>query len=254
LRPQRSGPPFPLNVIFNVRAFYISFIVVIIASMAAVGLGGVLKPNQPQAQQAREKATPTPQPTFAPQYTTYQRPQMALDLTKSYVAIIHTELGEIRLRLYPDKAPEAVNSFVFLARQGFYNGLIFHIVRPDVGFAQAGDPTCRADGSLACTGAGGPGYTLPQEGNDLTHRRGMVAMAPIGGGGEISGSQFYILLEDMAHMDGRDTLFGQVEAGMEVVESLPTRNPCFQRPSKENPCQEQPPPGVAILEVTIQEG
>jgi len=231
----------------------VAFIVLIIASMAVVGLGGVVGTGRQRTVQGPEEATPTPEATPAPQYTTYEAPEQVIDPAKIYFAVIHTQKGDIRLRLRPDKAPKAVNSFVFLARQGFYDGLAFHIVRPDVGFVQAGDPTCRADGSLACTGAGGPGYSLPVEGSDLPHKRGMVAMAPIAGGGEVSGSQFYILLADMPHMDRRDTVFAEVVEGIDVVESLTPRNPCFEKPSKENPCQEDLPPGDAILSVSIEE-
>jgi cyclophilin family peptidyl-prolyl cis-trans isomerase len=253
-RPRsRAGPPFPINVIFNVRAFYVAFIVVIIASMAAVGLGGVVEPNTQRTTKPTDEKTPTPEATPALQYRTYEAPEQVIDPAKTYVATIRTEKGEIKLRLRPDKAPKAANSFAFLAQQGFYDGLTFHIVRPDVGFVQGGDPTCRADGSLVCTGAGGPGYTLPVEG-DLQHVRGMVAMAPIAGGRDVSGSQFYILLADMPHMDGRDSVFAEVVAGMEVVQSFTPRNPCFEKPSKDNPCQESPSPGDTIIEIVVQEG
>jgi len=249
------GPPFPLNLIFSVRAFYIAFIALIIASMAAVGFGGLTGGQRPPQPQPTPGASPTPT-AQAPGIKTYSGPQQVVDPSKSYTAVVRTTKGEIRIRLYPDRAPLAVNSFVFLAREGFYDGLVFHIVRrdPAYAFAQAGDPTCRADGSLTCTGAGGPGYTLPLEQSGLPHRRGAVALAPIAGGTDLSGSQFYILLADQPRLDGRDTVFGEVVAGMEVVEALTERNPCFQRPSKDNPCQEQPPAGDAILGIAIQEG
>ncbi|HXG41679.1 MAG TPA: peptidylprolyl isomerase [Dehalococcoidia bacterium] len=224
--------------------------------MAAVGFGGLTGggSSAPRAEPT-PVATPTPTPQL-PGVKTYPGPQQVVDPSKAYTAVIRTTKGEVRIRLYPDKAPLAVNSFVFLAKEGFYDGLLFHIVRkePAYAFAQTGDPTCRADAALVCTGAGGPGYTLPLERNDLAHRRGAVALAPIAGGTDLSGSQFYILLADQPRLDGRDTVFGEVVAGMEVVEALAHRNPCFQRPSRDNPCQEQPPPGDAILSVTIQEG
>jgi cyclophilin family peptidyl-prolyl cis-trans isomerase len=249
------GPPFPLNLVFNVRAFYVAFIMLIIASMAAVGFGGLTGGTPPPPPQPTPGATPTPT-AQAPGLKSYSGPQQVIEPSKSYTAVIRTTKGEIRIRLYADKAPLAANSFAFLAREGFYDGLTFHIVRkePAYAFAQAGDPTCRADGSLACTGAGGPGYTLPLEQNDLSHRRGAVALAPVAGGTDLSGSQFYILLADQPRLDGRDTVFGEVVAGMEVVEALTERNPCFQRYSRQNPCQEQPPPGDAILGIAIEEG
>lgn len=227
----------------------------IIASMAAVGFGGLTGGTTTPRVEPTPGATPTPT-AQAPGVKTYPGPQQVIDPSKSYTAVIRTSKGDIRIRLRADKAPLAVNSFVFLAREGFYNGLVFHIVRKDpaYAFAQTGDPTCRADGSLTCTGAGGPGYTLPVEQSDLSHRRGAVALAPIAGGMDLSGSQFYILLGDQPRLDGRDTVFGEVVAGLEVVESLTERNPCFQRPSSNNPCQAEPPPGDAILSITIEEG
>jgi len=224
--------------------------------MAAVGFGGLTGGGTSNPRpEPTPGATPTPTPQL-PGVKTYPGPQQVVDPSKSYTAVIRTTKGEIRVRLYADKAPLAVNSFVFLAREGFYDGLLIHIVRKDpaYAFAQTGDPTCRADGALVCSGAGGPGYTLPLERNDLTHRRGAVALAPIAGGTDLSGSQFYILLGDQPRLDGRDTVFGEVVAGMDVVEALTERNPCFQRHSRDNPCQEQPPPGDAILGIAIQEG
>lgn len=251
-RRRRAGPPFPLNIIFSSKTVYVIFIVVIIASMAAVGLGGITGGQQTTARQEPSPVpSPTPgqTPTNIPQFS---NPEQVIEPGRSYEAVLETEKGRIRIQLFADRAPQAVNSFVFLAQRGFYNGLVFHIVRRDAGFAQAGDPTCRADGSLPCTGAAGPGYTLPFEDSGVGHVRGAVAMAPIAGGGDISGSQFYIVLRDHPLWDSRDTVFGQVVEGMEVVESLTERNPCFDEPSPQNPCQEAPPRGDAILSVQIR--
>jgi cyclophilin family peptidyl-prolyl cis-trans isomerase len=141
-------------------------------------------------------------------------PQMQIDPSKTYVATIVTEKGDIVVELDPDAAPKTVNNFVFLAREGFYDGLTFHRVVPDF-VVQGGDPL----GS----GTGGPGYTLPAE-IELDHVKGAIAMARRGDDvnplRESSGSQFYITLEETPNLDGAYTVFGQVVEGMDVVESI----------------------------------
>jgi cyclophilin family peptidyl-prolyl cis-trans isomerase len=141
-------------------------------------------------------------------------PQMQIDPSKSYVATISTQKGEIVVDLDAGAAPQTVNNFVFLAREGFYDDLIFHRVEP--GFViQGGDPTG--------TGTGGPGYTVPAE-IELKHVRGAIAMARRGD--EVnperasSGSQFYITLDETPFLDEGYTAFGQVVEGMDVVESI----------------------------------
>ena len=141
-------------------------------------------------------------------------PDMQIDENKSYVATILTAKGEIVVQLDASAAPQTVNNFVFLARQGFYDGLIFHRVEP--GFViQGGDP--------AGTGAGGPGYTVPAE-IKLLHVEGAIAMARRGDQVNpqrvSSGSQFYITLAPTPFLDGQYTAFGQVTAGMDVVQSI----------------------------------
>jgi peptidyl-prolyl cis-trans isomerase B (cyclophilin B) len=118
--------------------------------------------------------------------------------------------GEIRVELFPEDAPKTVESFVALAKKGFYDGLTFHRVVP--GFvAQGGDP--RGDGT------GGPGYTLKAEFNGRKHLRGTVAMAR-SQSPDSAGSQFYICLAPQPHLDGQYTIFGQVVEGMEVVDRI----------------------------------
>lgn len=141
-------------------------------------------------------------------------PEMQIDPSKTYVATIVTEKGDIVVELDPNAAPRTVNNFVFLAREGFYDGLTFHRVVPNF-VVQGGDPL----GS----GTGGPGYTVPEE-IELEHVKGAIAMARRGD--EVnpeqasSGSQFYITLEETPHLDGAYTVFGQVVEGMDVVESI----------------------------------
>jgi peptidyl-prolyl cis-trans isomerase B (cyclophilin B) len=138
-------------------------------------------------------------------------PEMQIDATKTYRATIETNRGAIELELYPQYAPETVNNFVFLARQGFYDNLTFH--RVESGFViQGGDPSG--------TGTGGPGYTLPAE-IQLLHELGAIAMArqsdQVNPERRSSGSQFYIALEELPQLDGAYTVFGQVVGGQEIV-------------------------------------
>src|SRR5215471_7791972 len=126
------------------------------------------------------------------------------------VVIVLQKGGEIRLELYPEDAPKTVESFVALAKKGFYDGLTFHRVEP--GFvAQGGDP--KGDGT------GGPGYTLKAEFNQRKHVRGTVAMAR-SASPDSAGSQFYICFAPASHLDGKYTVFGQVVKGMEVVDQI----------------------------------
>jgi peptidyl-prolyl cis-trans isomerase B (cyclophilin B) len=138
-------------------------------------------------------------------------PEMQIDTDKTYLATLDTERGEIKLRLYPEHAPLTVNNFVFLAREGFYDGVTFHRVIHDF-MIQGGDPTG--------TGRGGPGYTFQDELNDnpLTHKTGVISMA--NAGPNTNGSQFFITHAPQPHLDGKHTVFGEVMEGQEVVNSI----------------------------------
>jgi cyclophilin family peptidyl-prolyl cis-trans isomerase len=141
-------------------------------------------------------------------------PPMTIDVNKTYVATIKTAKGNIVAELYPKDAPQTVNNFVFLARDGFYNNLTFHRVEP--GFViQGGDPLG--------TGSGGPGYTIPAE-IKAKHTKGAIAMArlsdQVNPRRDSSGSQFYITLEATPFLDGAYTAFGQVTQGMDVAENI----------------------------------
>jgi peptidyl-prolyl cis-trans isomerase B (cyclophilin B) len=136
---------------------------------------------------------------------------MALDLGKTYTATIKTNRGDIELALFASDAPKTVNSFVFLARDGFYDGLTFHRVIP--GFvAQGGCPHG--------TGTGGPGYQFEDEtrGNPHKHEAGSLSMA--NAGPNTNGSQFFICHEPQPHLNGKHTVFGKVTTGMDVMLSL----------------------------------
>jgi cyclophilin family peptidyl-prolyl cis-trans isomerase len=139
---------------------------------------------------------------------------MQIDVERPYQAIIHTERGDISIELLPLTAPATVNNFVVLARDGFYDDTTFHRVVP--GFlAQAGDP--------GGTGRGGPGYRFPDEISETPFVRGTVGMA--NAGPNTNGSQFYLLLADAPHLNGRYTAFGRVTDGFEVADALTARDP-----------------------------
>jgi peptidylprolyl isomerase len=151
-------------------------------------------------------------------------PPMTIDVAKKYTATFKmAKGGEFVVQLYPDKAPITVNSFVFLARDGYFNGVTFHRVLE--GFmAQGGDPTG--------TGGGGPGYQFVYEPNDLKFdKAGVVAMANTGPATPTNGSQFFITFGPTPNLDGGYTIFGQVVSGMDVVNGItrrdPSQNPTF---------------------------
>lgn len=167
------------------------------------------------------------------QYTSC--PPITIDTTKQYVATIETEKGDIVAELYPLEAPLAVNNFVFLARNGWFDGVTFHRVIPDY-VAQAGDPTG--------TGFGGPGFAFDNEisENLSFDEPGILAMANAGAGS--NGSQFFITYTPQPDLNGNYTIFGKVIEGMDVVESLSPRDPSTDVTL---------PPGDEILNITIEE-
>lgn len=160
-------------------------------------------------------------------------PAMQIDPKKKYTATISTDKGDMVLELFADKTPITVNNFVFLAREGFYDGTIFHRVIADF-MAQGGDPT----GS----GRGGPGYRFQDEFHpSLRHSKpGILSMANAGPG--TNGSQFFITHVPTPWLDNKHSVFGQITSGMDVLMSIPPRDP--MRPEY---------PGVKIKAVTITE-
>jgi cyclophilin family peptidyl-prolyl cis-trans isomerase len=160
-------------------------------------------------------------------------PVMAIDSKKKHQATLHTEKGNIVLELFSDKTPNTVNNFVFLAKEGFYDSVIFHRVIANF-MSQSGDPT----GS----GRGGPGYTFADEFDpSLKHNKpGVLSMA--NAGPATNGSQFFITHVPTPWLDGKHSIFGQVIGGMDVLMSVPPRDP--MRPEY---------PGVKINSVSITE-
>src|SRR4051794_1718396 len=125
-------------------------------------------------------------------------------------ATLHTNHGAIGIELFDEDAPKTVDNFLKLARDGFYDGVIFHRVIPDF-MIQGGDPTG--------TGTGGPGYTFEDEFNDRKVERGALAMA--NAGPNTNGSQFFIVTTEAAPwLDGKHTVFGRVTSGMEAVDAI----------------------------------
>jgi peptidyl-prolyl cis-trans isomerase B (cyclophilin B) len=145
-----------------------------------------------------------------PKPKTYSAPPpMTIDTSKQYIATIETEKGNIVLELFASDVPMTVNNFVFLAREGFYNGCTFHRVIP--GFmAQGGDPTG--------TGGGNPGYRFADEFTEHTHVAGALSMA--NSGPDTNGCQFFITYTPQHHLDGKHSVFGQLIAGMDVLEKI----------------------------------
>lgn len=190
-------------------------------------------------------ATPTPEiPTLVaanqkePQLVGTKQydvaPPMTIDTNKHYLATVKMENGgEFVVELFPDKAPLTVNSFVFLANQGYFDGVTFHRVI-DGFMAQGGDPTG--------TGTGGPGYMFKNENNDLKFDKpGVVAMA--NAGPDTNGSQFFITYGPQDYLNGGYTIFGQVISGMDIVNGITRRDP------QSNPSFT----GDAIKSITISE-
>ncbi len=160
-------------------------------------------------------------------------PQMALAPNTDYFATLHTANGDVKIKLFADEAPITVNNFVFLARQGYFDGTTFHRVIKNF-MVQGGDPTG--------TGTGGPGYRIKDEINPrLRHDRpGILSMA--NAGPNTGGSQFFITHTATPWLDGKHAVFGEVVEGMDVVNAIPERDP-----------QRARQPGAAIQGVEISE-
>jgi peptidylprolyl isomerase len=221
-----------------------------------VALGFMLASNRPGSQSAAAPtadafaAVPTANAVAAPtaasapnaaaapagEHKTYSAPPpMTIDPQKTYTATITTPHGDFVVKLRPDLAPQTVNSFVFLAREGFYDGLTWHRVLPNF-MAQGGDPTG--------TGAGGPGYNVPDEFTDKItfDKPGIMAMANTGQPNS-GGSQFFVTTAPYPSLNGKYTIFGEVEKGQDVVNGIQLRDP------QQNPTT----PGEQIIKITIDE-
>lgn len=160
-------------------------------------------------------------------------PKMALLPGKRYQARIETDKGAIVVDLHADLAPVTVNNFVFLARQGFYDGVIFHRVIANF-MAQTGDPTG--------TGTGGPGYRFQDEFDQTLRHSGPGVLSMANAGPNTNGSQFFITHVATPWLDGKHSVFGQVVQGLDVLLSIPPRDP-----------NDRKAPAIAIRRIEIIE-
>ena len=160
-------------------------------------------------------------------------PAMQIDPKKKYKAHMETDKGTMIIELFADKTPKTVNNFVFLAREGYYDGVIFHRVIDNF-MVQGGDPTG--------TGRGGPGYKFGDEFvSSLKHdKQGVLSMA--NAGPSTNGSQFFITHGPTPHLNNKHSVFGQVVEGLDVLMSIPPRDP-----------NNRNAPAVKIIRVTIEE-
>jgi cyclophilin family peptidyl-prolyl cis-trans isomerase len=232
----------------NYQLFAIIGVVALAGGVAisAFYTGGGQVRNEDGTVRGEEVIRTTPQPGQTPttgattnikQYP--NPPAMTIDASKTYHATINTAKGSFTIELLASDAPNTVNNFVFLANDGYYDGVSFHRVISDF-VAQTGDPTG--------TGSGGPGYTLEIENADEPFTEGTVGMAkPADASSPNNGSQFFIALGDdtkLAALEGRNTVFGRVIDGLDVVKSLTERDPQAVKDA---------PPGDRIESITIEE-
>jgi cyclophilin family peptidyl-prolyl cis-trans isomerase len=143
-------------------------------------------------------------------------PEMSIDPSRSYKAKLATDIGDIELELHADKVPNTVNNFVFLAREGYYDSVTFHRVIPDF-MAQTGDPTG--------TGRGGPGYKFGDEFHKELRHDGPGVLSMANSGPNTNGSQFFITHVPTPWLDGKHAVFGRITSGLDVLMSIPERDP-----------------------------
>jgi len=160
-------------------------------------------------------------------------PAMGIAPQKHYTATIQTDNGDIVLQLFADKTPNTVNNFVFLAREGFYDGVIFHRVIENF-MVQGGDPTG--------TGRGGPGYSFADEFHPELRHDGPGILSMANAGPNTNGSQFFITHVATPHLDGKHSVFGRVTGGLDVLMAIPVRDPAKAQT-----------PAVAIKTILIEE-
>lgn len=215
-------PGFPMNLLGNIKAFSIIGIGIAVIMVAAGFMTTrnrntgdphsipTVTPTAASSATADASASPT---ANAKQFSAAE--QVIDPAAKQYTATFKTSKGDFEIKLYSDQSPKTVNSFVFLANKGFFDGLAFH--RVIAGFViQTGDPTGR--------GSGGPGYSTAEEPNQLSNKRGVISMAKAGDAKEF-GSQFFINLKDNTSLDytnpgNKYYPFAEVTSGMDIVEAI----------------------------------
>ncbi len=240
-------PGFPMNILGNVKLFAI---IGVVAGVLMVGTALFTNRTTQNANQAADLPTATPtssvtvDPNATPSASTtatnkqFTAAEQVVDPAKQYTATIKTSKGDIVIKLFADKAPATVNSFVFLAQKGYFDNIQFHRVVKNF-VIQAGDPTG--------TGTGGPGYTTKDEPNEIANKRGTLSMAKVSGAAEF-GSQFFINLKDNPSLDYNNPSankfypFAEVASGMDVVDAIanaPTQS-------------DKPNPPITISTITIE--
>jgi len=180
---------------------------------------------------------------------TFSAPAPTIDRSKLYLATIKTDKGDIKIDLAAE-APDTVNSFAFLAGSGFYNNTVFFYVDKQYA-AQAGDPTCRKDAPGVCSGAGGPGYSLPLQNAEAARKQwDVVAPTLVQGGEDVSGSQFRILFRDDPRPNVKETVFGKVVDGTSILEGLSDLTPCSVAGSAN--CNKDLSSALVIKEIVVE--
>lgn len=209
-----SGPAArhgPFGIFSNIRLFYVVGVVIMVGSLIVGGMsvctragGSNPTPTPGPTAEATPEATapPAETPSTIKQYPA--PPEMTIDTAKAYSATIKTEKGDVRVALFDDDAPGTVNNFVFLARDGFYDGLSFYYVQPDFS-VMTGDPTG--------TGTGGPGYEIAKEESAHPFEVGTLGM--------VDGSKFFIVLKPSKQFETDEYWpFGEVVEGLDVLRQL----------------------------------
>jgi cyclophilin family peptidyl-prolyl cis-trans isomerase len=228
-------PGFPMNLFTNAKTFWIVGLIAMVGGLIAASVlagtadtsqPGVGLPDEPTPTPAVE-GSPTPDATPTPDA---RRFSAAEDVTNpeefNYRAVITTDKGVLELALFAEESPNTVNSFVFLARNGYFNNLRWHRVVPDF-VVQSGDPFSEVGRELTeleRIGTGGPGYQTQDEPNEVSNTRGTISMAKTSGASSF-GSQFFINLKDNPALDagnGADEFypFGEVTEGLDVLDTI----------------------------------
>jgi cyclophilin family peptidyl-prolyl cis-trans isomerase len=255
---RKSRLPFPVNLIFNVKSFYFVFIIVMIASMASVGLAtqGSTKPDPPPI----IDITATPQATS--QAKVFASPAPVIDGTKPYNATFKTNKGDIVVELATD-TPETVNSLAFLAAKNFYDNQAFFYLDHNY-WAQVGDPACNPELDQTCTGTGDAGYKVALENGEGSEfaetvnplhgkhlKLSLVAPSLQGSEDLVASGQFRILFADDARLDGTETVFGMVIEGQSILENAATLHLCTALTQQESGCAEDFTDAIIIEDVVV---
>ncbi|MCA9831033.1 MAG: peptidylprolyl isomerase [Dehalococcoidia bacterium] len=241
-------PGFPMNLFSNIGLFAVIGSIAAVVMVAAAFLtttGGnetadpLPTPTVTPTPDPNATPTPTPEVSPTPAVKQFTAPESVVDATKfKYEAVVKTSKGEFVIALDVDRAPETVNSFVFLAKQDYFDGITFHRIVSNF-VIQSGDPLG--------TGAGGPGYTMDDEPNEVSNKRGTISMAKRAGATEF-GSQWFINLKDNPSLDYTNPgdkfyPFGQVTSGLDVVDAI----------GRAGSAQGTPTEQVTITDIEIRE-